>query len=715
MNSTNNRNWILTILQLKGPFLLRVMIAVVVASALLTFLFRPIYSATTILVLDSELSNVLGGLGTSIPALSPSNFIRFELFASHSLHLMQLPQIARTVIDKQGLRDRFGDKFSPEYLVQPGLMHLVWNNDGQGVRVEWISDTQTFAITGYSKEPDRAVMLSQEYAHAFLDDSANQFKDVISKLLERSMLQNQELSGMIANVDQELREIRNKYHSADPSLEIAAVLTKTMAIKTLLETDQAGEARYQLELAHLSKQAESFAKLKKVEETIAANPNVDTIKTEIRQLAGLLAAASIEYTPDHPEYKEIQKKLNTANQQLTKELAKRLSEETLKQPSALDDVTKSILKLTLDHIAYEGQMEHYNKLLANYERRMIELSQGNTEIQSAISKRDVMITALQQAMKDQYKMESILQKTVPFYRVLSSAYINKDNLGEYKYFPKRKRIVIYSFLISAFLLFFFTIGRELKANWLYYGWQLDSAKIEAEVIDVPCLEMGGLSQSDRDEQISRRIQDICASGRDRRILRITSTMTGEGKATIASALAWCYWRIGKPVILVDGDIVNHSLSTMFGASSHPGLLDIFAGSIQLNEALVELRPGVVILPVGGRDLESKAGFVSSRFDELISELTSLYAPVIYIDSPLTNNYAMFSDLLPDHDIVILAESGRHSVYELEKTAMMRKFSRSTESRKWIVINKIPEVIDLFSIRDLYHLSTHFNRSWKSLV
>ena len=367
----------------------------------------------------------------------------------------------------------------------------------------------------------------------------------------------------------------------------------------------------------------------------------------------------------------------------------------------------------MDHIVHEGQMEHYNKLLANYEQRMIELSLANTEMQNLTSKRDVMITTLQQAIKDQYKMESILQKTVPFYRVISSAYININNLGEYKHFPKRKRIVIYSFLVSAFVLFFFTIARELKAHVLYYGWQLDSAKIEAEVIDVPCLGMGDLSQSDRNELICRHIQDICASGRGVKTLRITSTMAGEGKATIASALAWCYRRIGKPVILVDGDTINYSLSTMFAATNQPGLLDVLAGSIQLNEALVEPSPGIMVLPVGQRDADGNTAYVSSRFDELILELSSQYAPIIYIDSPLTSDYTMFSDMLPYHDIVILAESGRHSVYDLEKTALMRRLGSSAATRKWIVINKTPKVVDFFSIRDLYHFFTQSIRSSKS--
>ena len=117
------------------------------------------------------------------------------------------------------------------------------------------------------------------------------------------MLQNQELSSMIADDDQKVTEITNNYHTADPSPEIGLVLTKMMAVKTLGETEQAKEARYRAPIRASWQTAESLAKLKKVEETIAVNPNIDTIKTELRQLAALLAAASIEYTPDHPEYK----------------------------------------------------------------------------------------------------------------------------------------------------------------------------------------------------------------------------------------------------------------------------------------------------------------------------------------------------------------------------------------------------------------------------
>ena len=60
-------------------------------------------------------------------------------------------------------------------------MRLVWSNDGQGVRVEWISDTQTFAITGYSKEPDGAVMLSRNVHTLFL---------VITQINSKTLYQN---------------------------------------------------------------------------------------------------------------------------------------------------------------------------------------------------------------------------------------------------------------------------------------------------------------------------------------------------------------------------------------------------------------------------------------------------------------------------------------------------------------------------------------------
>lgn len=497
MNPAKHGNWLLTILRLRAPLIMLALFGAVLIVALLTSVFRPIYSAATILVTDDEISRVLNGLNTSIPATSTTEFLRYEWFASHSVQLMQMPQLAEKVIKEQGLRGQSGHELYPEYFVEPSLFNLVFSNQGQGIGVEWISDTMTFMISGYSRDPDMAVTLSKEYSDAFLEENANQFRGTALKLLERVSIQMRDLSVKIGEVDQELRDIGEKYKTAGPGEEITALIGKINATKALIEGEESKEALYATRMEYYKQQEDTIAKLKRIEETFANNSLIDTIKSEIRQLQETLVSQALDLTPDNPIYKQTQKKLDLVQQQLKEEASKRFSEELVKVHPLLDTMTQALINLRLEHLSNELQLNLYNKVLAALDKRRTELLTANTELINGHLKKDAMTSTLQLALKDQYKLENLLQKPVPFFRVISSPRINKDNLGEYKIFPKRKRIVIITAMVAGFLLFFFFIGKELINNRVYYGWQVDCEKKTFDCADLPRLDKIGLGQNTR--------------------------------------------------------------------------------------------------------------------------------------------------------------------------------------------------------------------------
>ena len=168
MQCDKHRNWLLTILQIRLPFILWGSFVLILIIGALTFCFRPIYSTTTILTLDADLSKVLRNIDTSYPSTAVTDLIRYEYFATHAVFLMRVPQLAERLVKKWDIRDYRDDKLFPEYLIEPSLLQLLFSNNGQGIKVEWISDTQQFGISGYSKKPERAVDYSRDYTKAFL-------------------------------------------------------------------------------------------------------------------------------------------------------------------------------------------------------------------------------------------------------------------------------------------------------------------------------------------------------------------------------------------------------------------------------------------------------------------------------------------------------------------------------------------------------------------
>ena len=138
-----------------------------------------------------------------------------------------------------------------------------------------------------------------------------------------------------------------------------------------------------------------------------------------------------------------------------------------------------------------------------------------------------------------------------------------------------------------------------------------------------------------------------------RSLLITSASAGEGKSTTALALARNLARVGKRVLLVDGDLRNPSLHRVLSLKSDIGLSNLLAGASTLAAAVQpsgEERLDVMLagpLPPNPAELLSGSKFISmltiaaERYDQVIID----GPPVLGLaDAPILAN-AVESTLL----------------------------------------------------------------------
>ena len=72
---------------------------------------------------------------------------------------------------------------------------------------------------------------------------------------------------------------------------------------------------------------------------------------------------------------------------------------------------------------------------------------------------------------------------------------------------------------------------------------------------------------------------------DQKVIRITSSLPGEGKSTVASNLAQLIAHSGKRVILLDGDLRNPTLTRALKANSKSSLLEVLDNSVTLKEVV----------------------------------------------------------------------------------------------------------------------------------
>jgi succinoglycan biosynthesis transport protein ExoP len=148
-----------------------------------------------------------------------------------------------------------------------------------------------------------------------------------------------------------------------------------------------------------------------------------------------------------------------------------------------------------------------------------------------------------------------------------------------------------------------------------------------EVIDEP---LSAFTEAFRGIKVAADI-----SGRDNKVIGITSTLPAEGKSTVASNLAQLIAHGGNRVILLDGDLRNPSATRAMAPDAKAGVFEVINGQIPLESGLyTDEVTGLRFLPavMESRVLHTNEVLASAAFRNLVENLRKTYDYVI-IDFP----------------------------------------------------------------------------------
>lgn len=135
--------------------------------------------------------------------------------------------------------------------------------------------------------------------------------------------------------------------------------------------------------------------------------------------------------------------------------------------------------------------------------------------------------------------------------------------------------------------------------------------------------------------IMTNISFAIPSKKDRKgkIVCITSSVSDEGKTTIASNLAVTFANAGKRVLLLDCDLRKHNVSRVFRIKAEYGLADYLSGQAELSQVVFQnFVPNLDILCSSKSAPNPVVLFNSQSFEQMLDEFASNYDYVI-IDTP----------------------------------------------------------------------------------
>ena len=128
------------------------------------------------------------------------------------------------------------------------------------------------------------------------------------------------------------------------------------------------------------------------------------------------------------------------------------------------------------------------------------------------------------------------------------------------------------------------------------------------------------------------LQFSTANGSPRSML-ITSSRPGEGKSTTAYAIALNLARVGKRVLLADGDLRNPSMHRVVGVENASGMSNLLSGSAEMSEVARETQQqNLWFIPCGPLPPNPAELWGSDRMRRLLAEAGEKFDHVV-IDGP----------------------------------------------------------------------------------
>ncbi|MCC9736411.1 tyrosine-protein kinase, partial [Streptococcus agalactiae] len=144
-----------------------------------------------------------------------------------------------------------------------------------------------------------------------------------------------------------------------------------------------------------------------------------------------------------------------------------------------------------------------------------------------------------------------------------------------------------------------------------------------------------LRQAKKTEEYFNAIRtNIQFSGKENKILAITSVREGEGKSTTSTSLALSLAQAGFKTLLIDADTRNSVMSGTFKATGTiKGLTNYLSGNADLGDIICETNvPRLMVVPSGEVPPNPTALLQNAYFNKMIEAIKNIFDYII-IDTP----------------------------------------------------------------------------------
>jgi len=400
--------------------------------------------------------------------------------------------------------------------------------------------------------------------------------------------------------------------------------------KTTLESSLASQRGRLAELRNqLSKQTREVTSTTQ----ITTSPVVTQLQAQLATLYGQRFSLLMQLTPEAADVRDLDARIEEVKKQIGNEIQMVEAGRTRIINPTYQQLMNTISITEAEVLAAQAMVAPVKRELDRVRAKLSRLPQNLRALGDLQQELEAAKTRYITLRQGQEQLQLQQDTTAASARIITPARAT-DQLQRIK--PRRVAAVCGGMFLGALLGLLLAVFVE-KASGVY----LDSRDLEQDLglpllgilpsvppPTKPLVTEGGAPRGWRTGIDSLRIQlQIAAQRAPRRVLLITSSAQGEGKATIGANLALSMAQAGHRTVLIDANLSQPKIDSLLGLEPGPGLTRLLAGEADWESCLHRLpedgeRPVdcLEVLPAGSSVENPLALLASEAFGHLVQEL-----------------------------------------------------------------------------------------------
>lgn len=587
-------------------WIIGVIVSVAIIGSLISTPVYMFYNNVWIKTSDPKLSIVSNVLPADLAGLGP---IGNDLVMYGQVALAKNLSLIQKVIDEMGLKKDNGQLYSAIEFLNPGSMTLVSRKTG--VKVSVVQSTQLIQIQGFSRSPQEAAEIANRVAAAFVELYNHNIQTTAKNAYQFIQENIPKISAQLRQADEALAEYKVTNHVNNVSYLQEKLLTSLASLKD----EQDSNAR---ELEDSGKRIEQImAKLKKIPEfhkssqEYRTNPTLELLRQRIAEQEASLATTAAKVTPEHLSYREARATLEKSKEEYRKQVARVFYGQTDQRNSYYDTLLQTLGDNEVNLAVRTSRKQFLNQQLLNRQEELDDLTRKETAMDPLVRQVSSLSTSLNSLMTQSSLARLASEMDLSNATVVEKAVVPtlKSHILRYRWFPKRKMMVMFSFLFSLLLGLMVIFFQEYLDDSLSEPQEAEAfvhLPVLASFPELPEMEAYSLERVLHHTpwaHASWALPDMlkpAGQGTLAGTWAITSSRAGEGKSLVAASLGWALALRGQRVLLVDLNFSHPTLAMLWQQPLGKGVREVLQGSAALSECLNRVGPGELYLLANGQ-------------------------------------------------------------------------------------------------------------------